>query len=188
MPRSRRSWPRSPTIRCSYRRSRSPCRRRTGLPCLSWPCLFSLGVVCPPNIPLPRRAHRDARAALGKGDVELGAGGEPRARAANVPVGAAHDAVAASEHARGIEVGERIAQRREVARAIGEAAPCRARHAPRDARELAPLALDALRGREQPAREPVHALRARLEAAPQIACEAPPQSPYLLEQRAAVGA
>jgi hypothetical protein len=92
-----------------------------------------------------------------------------------VAVGIAHDAVAAPEHARGIEVPERAAQRLEVARAI-RWQPARGDPSRRAGRELAPLPLDALRGREQPAREAVEALRARLDGARRSRAEAPAQA------------
>jgi hypothetical protein len=51
----------------------------------------------------------------------------------------------------------------------------------RDARELAPLSLDALRGCEQPPRQAVQALRARLDRAPQVARQAPAQALHVAE-------
>src|SRR5689334_9677119 len=102
----------------------------------------------------------DLGAARGEGDVERVSRGKTRARMAHVPAGVGHDAVAAGEDLRGIEVPERGAQRREAQRlALGCAGERGAQFLARPLEALA-LPLDALVGGEQPpARriEPLHA-------------------------------
>ena len=97
-----------------------------------------------PNIPLPaggaRIAHGGGGFALGEADLQRVAGSKARARGAHMPIGPAHDAVAAAEDLGRIEVGEGSGECRDAAGAIRDAARGQGRQAPSEALDLATFA------------------------------------------------
>src|SRR6185369_14013488 len=98
----------------------------------------------PPEDQSARPDDLHVRAALGERDVERFARREARARVAHVAARVAHDAVAAGQNARGIEVAERGAHRREAQRlALGCAGEAGAQSLSKPFKPLA-LPLDAL--------------------------------------------